>query len=132
VLTKNQALAAMDAQLIRVEAERRQRLERRVGRQRVLFPILRQVPIEDISALVEQARLHTLRQWTFYLVPAAIIAVLSWFVLLRPWLGIGPPIKVSIIPWYFIAMSLMGLTIHQYMRAYLRRAVPLQHNKSHD
>ena len=92
MLTKEQALAAMNAQLIRVEAERKRHLERRVGRARVLYPVLRQVPLEAISDLMEQARKYALRQWSLYLVAAVVIAAVSWLELLRPWLGYGPPI----------------------------------------
>jgi len=106
VLTKDQALAAMDAHIIRVEAERRQRLERRVGRLRVLFPVLRRVPPEAIIPLVVQARRHTLRQWTFYLVAFATMALPSWLLLLKPWLGFGPPLKVGHFPWYFSGVSI--------------------------
>jgi hypothetical protein len=132
MLTREQALAAMDAQLIRVEAERKQRLERRVGRFRVLFPILRQVPLEAITDLVDQARKHALRQWSLYVVVALAVAVVSWFVLLRPWLGYGPPVRVNYFAWYFPAAGAVGFVVQRHMRAYLRRVVPPLYPKSED
>ena len=132
MLTKDQALAVMDAQIIRVEAERRRRLERRVGRFRVMFPILRQVPLEDIGELVEQARRHTVRQWTVYLVAAAYVAVACWFLLLQPWLGLGPSAEGGYFAWYFLGMVTIVLTVHLHIRAYLRRVIPLKYAKSLD
>lgn len=125
MLTREQALAAMDAHIIRVEAERRRRLERRTWHLKVMFPALRQVPIESINDLMDQARRHALRQWTLYLVAACLLAVACWFLLMEPWLGLGPSLKENVFPWYFSLMAVMALTINLHIRAYLRREVPL-------
>jgi hypothetical protein len=39
-------------------------------------------------------------------------------------------VKAGYFPWYFLAMSTMGLTIYLHCRAYLRRVVPLHYAKS--
>lgn len=121
MLNKDQALAAMDAHIIRVEAERRRRLERRVNYPRMLHPVLRQVPLETIPDLMDRARRYAVRQWTLYLVAACVLAVVTWFLLLRPWLGFGPFRTPVFFSWYLLSMVALGLTFHLHMRAYLRR-----------
>jgi hypothetical protein len=132
VLTKEQALAVMDAHIIRVEAERRRRLERRAGRLRVLFPILRQVPIEEVMALVDYARRQILRQWTFYFVAVTLIAVPCGFLLPTAWSGSDPPRWAQHFPWSLCVMGAMGLVIYLHVRANLRRDVPVWLRENND
>jgi len=132
VLNKDQALAAMDAQIIRVEAERTRRLERRVGRFRVLYPALRQVPLEEISHLVEEGRRYAGRRWTTYLSIGLFLAIFAWFVLLAPWLRHGERFAAGYTTWFFATTGAVSLVIHLHVRAYLNRTVSLLYPKSQD
>jgi hypothetical protein len=119
----------MDAQLIRVEAERKRRLERRVGRFRIVHPILRQVPLEAIGDLMEEGRKYARRQWSLYLAVALIVALLSWFVVLRPWLH-GSSLRANSLVSYFAAFGTVWLVMQVHIRAYLNHVVPSLHPKS--
>ena len=132
MLTKDQALAAMDAHIIRVETERLRRLERRVSFPRRLYPVLRQLPLEAIPDLMDRARRYAMRQWTLYLAAAGVLAVTAWFLLFRPWLGFGSFDDSIFLPWYSLSMAALALTIHLHIRAFLNREVPLQPHKSQD
>lgn len=74
MLNKDQALAAMDAQIIRVEAERKRRLERRTGLFTRLYPALRKAPLDAREAIVERARKHSIRRWPLYAMATLTLA----------------------------------------------------------
>jgi hypothetical protein len=67
MLTKDQALAAMDAHIIGVRARRAGHLYKRWRRMSFLYPALRQVPYEAREALCEAAVKRALCTWTTYL-----------------------------------------------------------------
>lgn len=122
-LSKKQALAAMDAHLIRVEAETTRRLERRFGHSRVLYPALREVPLRSIEGLMDEAGRYMRRQWTFYVAIFVIVALIA-VLLFRPLLGLGRSIGPSF-PWYSIALGSMALVRYLHIRAFLKRRVPI-------
>jgi hypothetical protein len=122
-LNKKQALAAMDAHLIRVEAETTRRLERRFGHSRVLYPALREVPLQSIEGLMDEAGRHMRRQWAFYLAIIVIVALVA-LALFRPLLGLRRSIGPSF-PWYLVAMGAMWFVRYLHIRAFLKRRVPM-------
>ena len=119
MLTKEQALAAMDAQIIRVEAERRRRLEFRIARLRTLYPGLRGVPADQVHGLVEAARRDALSQWTLYAVLVVALGLASWFALLAPWLSRETPFQPAMLFWFIPAIGTLNLFVHLHMRAFI-------------
>ena len=123
-LTKEQALAVMDAHIIRVEAERRQRLERRFGRFRIIYPVLRQVPLDAIPDLIQEAGRYARRRWTLYLAATFVVAIAAWFTVLAPWLEIGPSLKGRFFSDYVFIFGTVAFVRYLHIRAYLKREVP--------
>jgi hypothetical protein len=76
MLKKDQALAAMDAHIIRVEAERKLRLERRTRRLTRLYPALKSAPLEQRESLVLVASKESLRRWPLYALAILVLGSL--------------------------------------------------------
>jgi hypothetical protein len=132
MLTKEQAIAAMDAQIIRVESERRQRLEVRIGRLRTLYPGLRRVPVDEIHGLVQEARLDALKQWTLYAILVLALGLVSWFALLGPLLDQGASVQPAMLLWFIPAIGTMNLFVYLHMRAFLNGRSVLRNSTSQD
>jgi len=123
MLTKDQALAAMDAQIIRVDAERAQRLARRTARWTVLYPALKRVPPAARYELLGEARRHTSRQWLLYVIAAFLMVLSSWFLISKPLFGIEPPFRTSPLVFIFASFGVIRLTVDVHIRSFLRREV---------
>jgi hypothetical protein len=76
MLNRAQALAAMDAHIIRVEAERRHHLQRRTRWITRLYPSLRRVPLDARQDLAMEATVRALRSWPVYTMVVLVIAVI--------------------------------------------------------
>jgi len=119
MLTKDQALAAMDAQIIRVESERKRRLERRVSRLNFAYPSLRHVPIEERIGLVQTANLYAIRRWTAYLPILLIIGAFAFYLLSEPIFGFRPRVKFPPLLLVFLLSALVKLVLYSHARSYL-------------
>lgn len=73
-LNKEQALAAMDAHIIRAEAEQSRRLDARVQRITAMYPSLRSLAPGEREAAVVEARTLAFRHWPFYAILAVTLA----------------------------------------------------------
>jgi hypothetical protein len=69
-----QALATMDVQIIRVEAEQRRRMERRTSRFIRLYPSLRWAPLEAREDLAIEASRSVLNSWLAYAIGVAFLS----------------------------------------------------------
>lgn len=123
MLSKEQAIAAADALILKAETERQRRLERRTARLTTLYPVLKNAPLEEREALVWAAQATPLNRWVMAVV--ALMAVLSamWAAFGGPSLGIHPDEQRP----YALAMLTGTLLVPaQYLciRAFLRREVP--------
>jgi hypothetical protein len=127
MLTKDQALAAMDAHIIRVDAERAQRLARRAARWTVLYPALKRVPPEARYELLDEARRRTSRQWLLYVIAAFLMVLCSWFLISKPLFGIKPVVRASPLVFIFASFGAIRLTVDMYIRSFLRREVPTRY-----
>ena len=116
MLTKDQALAAMDAQIVRVRAERQWRLERRVGRLAVVYPALKPVPLEKRAALLEEVNRYAVRRWTVYASAVLVIALMTWSLLTNT--------RGASAMWPLLAFVVVRLVIYLHARSYLNRVVP--------
>lgn len=123
MLNKEQAIAAADALIHRVEVERRQRLERRTALLVRLYPVLKRAPPEEREALVRSAWSSPMVRWVMAAAVLAAVLVALWAVLGWPSSGMDPAVQRP----YFVAMgaaSLMGAVQYLCIRAFLRREVP--------
>lgn len=127
MLTKNQALAAADALILRAETERRERLERRTARLVMLYPVLKRVPAEDREALVLAARKRPKTRWVMCAV--ALFAALAglWAMFGGPALGVDPENR----PYLLVAVAGALIAPAQYLciRAFLRSEVPMRYGR---
>lgn len=123
MLSKDQALAAADALILKVEAERRERLERRTSRLVTLYPVLKRVPAEEREALVHAAWKSPVTRWV--VAAAALVAVLLalWALFGGPALGIDPE-QQRPYPLAAAAGALIAPVAYLCTRAFLRKEVP--------
>lgn len=128
MLNKDQALAAADALILKVEAERRRRLERRTSRWSMLYPAIKLAPLEEREALHLQAEQAPRTRW-LVIGSAAVILLALLLAALAPDMKFHRPLALSLA---LAAASLLGLVRFLCIRAYLQREVPLRYAKSSD
>ena len=122
MLNKDQALAAMDAQIIRVEAERKKRLGRRTALFTRLYPALRNAPLEEREAIVGRARKHSIRRWPLYAIATLTLAGIAAAMFLP-----DDAMKSEIVPrvavFVFIAEAIFAAIFFSHMRSFIARDV---------
>jgi hypothetical protein len=129
VLSKDQAVAAADALIHRVETERRERLERSTGRLVRLYPVLKHVPAEDREALVHSAWKSPVTRWVVGVAALTAVLVALWALLGGPSLGIDPAQKRPY-PLAIAAGALIAPLQYLCIRAFLRKEVPSRYRRS--
>lgn len=125
MLSKDQALAAADALIHRVETERRQRLERRTAFLVRLYPVLRNVLPEERQALVQSAWKSPKTRWVMGAAVLVVVLIALWALLGWPSIGLSLTGQHR----YSMAMTASALLVPvQYLciRAFLRRQVPIR------
>jgi hypothetical protein len=122
MLNKQQAMAAMDAHIMRVEAERKRRLERRTRRFTFLYPALNDVPPEEGEAIALRAGQHAARRWPLYAIAVLALIGIGSAILLP-----DDTLKSAIV--LRVAAAVLGLEIffgvifYRRMRAFIAREV---------
>lgn len=128
MLNKEQAVAAADALILKSEAERSRRLERRTARLVLLYPVLKGAPAEQREELMRAARATPMSRLVMLVV--ALLAVLAalWTIFGGPDLGIDPAERPPHVLAMFAALLLVPA---QYLciRAFLQREVPRRYPK---
>jgi hypothetical protein len=122
MLNKEQALAAMDAQIIRVEAERKKRLERRTGLFTRLYPALRNAPLEEREAIVERARKHSIRRWPLYAIATLALAGIAAAMFL-PDDALKSEIVLRVSLCVLAAELVLAAIFYSHMRSFIARDV---------
>ena len=122
MLNREQALAAMDAHIIRVEAERRRRLERRTRWVTRLYPSLRRVPLDARQDLALEATVRALRSWPVYTMVTLVIAIisLSFYVPDREVSGVAAFVVAAVT---LIVMGTPAVAFYLRIRSDVERAV---------
>jgi hypothetical protein len=122
MLNKDQALAAMDAHIIRAEAEQRRRLEVRVHRITRLYPALRLVPLEERETVVADARAQVFRRWTLYATTAVVLAASVLLVVFRDrFTGAGS--ASALYGAVLLPAAGLNLSIYLHLRSAVKRVV---------
>jgi len=122
MLNKDQALAAMDAQIIRVEAERKRRLERRTRHLTRLYPALKLAPLEQRQAIVFNAGRHTLRRWPIYAVAALVLAGIG-AALFFPDSALSSTLVLGISATVLTLVLVLGVIFYRRMRGFVEQEV---------
>jgi hypothetical protein len=112
----------MDVRIIRAEAERQRRLERRAGRVTTLYPSLRWVPLDAREDLLSEARRSALRSWLCYALGFAIVAavIVPFYAPARYITGLKAFELASAI---LTPISLLGIAMYLRIRRHLKDAV---------
>jgi hypothetical protein len=129
VLSKDQALAAADALIFKVETERRLRLERRTALLVRLYPALKHAPPEERRALVWASWNSPVMRWAVGAVTLATVLTGLWAWLGGPSLGIDPA-KERPYPLVLAVGAAIPLVQYFCTRAFLRREVPSRYPKN--
>ena len=122
MLNKQQALAAMDAHIVRVEAERKRRLERRTRRFTILYPALRGVPPEDREAIALRAGKDAARRWPLYAIAALAILGIGAAILV-PDNALKSAIVLRVAAAVLVLEIFFGVIFYRRMRAFIAREV---------
>jgi hypothetical protein len=130
VLYKNQALAAADALILKAEAERLRRLERRTARWKTLYPVIKAVPMEEMEALVREAESAIVTRWVVGIAALLTVFVGLWAFLGIPFLDIEP-MEPRPYPLAMAAAALIAPAQFFCTRAFLRREVPKRYPSPH-
>jgi hypothetical protein len=129
MLSKDQALAAADALILKVETERRERLERRTARLVTLYPMLKRVPAEEREALVHAAWQSPVTRWVVIVLALVAVLVALWALVGGPTLGIDRE-EQRPYPLAVAAGALIAPATYLCVRAFLRREVPRLYPKN--
>ena len=122
MLDKKQALATMDVHIVRAEAERQRRLERRTGRFTTLYPSLRWAPLEAREDLVSEASRNVLRSWLGYTL-VLVIAATVFVALYAPAKELTELNAFALASATLAPMALVGIAFYLRIRFYLRGVV---------
>jgi hypothetical protein len=128
MLNKEQAVAALDALILKAETERNSRLERRTARLVFFYPVLRRAPAEEREALVRAARAAPLSLGVISVVALLAVLAIAWALFGGPDLGADPPAR----PRHLLAiLAAFVLAAAPYLciRAFLQREVPRRYPK---
>jgi hypothetical protein len=122
MLNRDQALAAMDAQIIRAEADRKFRLERRTRHLTMLYPALRHAPLEERQALVLGASKLLLRRWPIYAIAAIALTGIG-VAILMPDSALGPTLVLGIGVLVLVLECALAVLFYLRMRSFVEREV---------
>jgi hypothetical protein len=128
VLSKDQALAAADALILKVETERRLRLERRTAFLVALYPALKRAPPEERQELVWASWNSLVTRWLVGAVTFVVALMALWVWFGGPSLGIDPARR----PYPLVLAACSAIPVVQYLctRAFLRKEVPSRYPKN--
>jgi hypothetical protein len=128
MLSKEQAIAAADALILKAEAERSRRIERRTARFVTLYPVLKGAPPEEREALVWAAQATPLNRWVMSSVGLVAALTALWAIFGGNSLGIDPT-QQRPYPLAIFAGCLLGPAQYLCIRAFLRKEVPRRYAK---
>jgi hypothetical protein len=122
MLTKQQSLAAADALILRVRAEKLRRLERRTARWSVIYPAMRVVPLQEREGLMDAARDAVLRSWLVWTAAALGVSASVWAYLGRVIFETFP-VEWPVYPVGPLAVVAFAVVRTLYIRAFLKSEV---------
>jgi hypothetical protein len=130
LMNKTQALAAMEAQVIRATAERKRRLEKRQQYLLRLYPALKRAPIDLRFDLLREARRHAFRQWSVY-AALAVLLLASGYLLRDQFTGIVQDVPAPTV----LVLSALALVpvcvLYFHIRTYLHLRIG-DHKQDHE
>ena len=121
-LNKDQALAAMDAHIIRAEAEQSRRLNSRVQRITVMFPSLRSLPAQEREAVVAEARVLAFKHWMFYAILAVTLAGVGLLLAFHEQLTDSGAIS-ALYGLLLIHAAFLNTSLYLHQRSWVKRVV---------
>lgn len=122
MLDKKQALATMEVHIIRAEAERRRRLERRTRLHTVFYPSLWRAPLEAREELLADARKSALHSWSGCALGLIVIGLIAGLIFV-PDRTIGAVTALQVAAGTLMIVSIPAISFYLRIRSHIDVAV---------